>query len=53
MPSHVKLDDVTPRPSAPNMLDQVVYPNDFPSATNKTNLPAGLLLPDSAKTPNK
>ncbi|XP_037030311.1 STAM-binding protein [Bradysia coprophila] len=37
-------------PSAPpDLLDQVVYPNDFPSSTNKTNLPTGLLLPDTPK----
>lgn len=38
-------------PTADHSLDLVVYPNDFPSQpTNKSNLPAGLLLPDS-KTP--
>lgn len=35
-------------PSAPpeSHLDQVVYPNDFPSAANRSSLPTGLLLPD-------
>lgn len=37
--------DLRPMPSAPiDMLDQVVYPNDFPSSSNKSNL----LLPDSS-----
>lgn len=37
-------------PSAPDLLDQVVYPNDFPTGPNKSNLPtSGLLLPDSHK----
>ncbi|KAJ6649929.1 STAM-binding protein-like A [Pseudolycoriella hygida] len=42
-------------PSAPSdLLDQVVYPNDFPSSANKTNLPTGLILPDTPKpTPAK
>lgn len=48
---------IPPMPSAPDsdsMLDQVVYPNDFPSkTTNKSNLPAGLLLPDSNKSTPK
>lgn len=48
---------IPPMPSAPDsdsMLDQVVYPNDFPSQpTNKSNLPAGLLLPDSNKATPK
>lgn len=39
-------------PSAPpdTLLDQVIYPNDFPTSTNKSNLPTGLLLPDLNKT---
>lgn len=39
-------------PSAPpeSHLDQVVYPNDFPSAANRSTLPAGLLLPDPMNT---
>lgn len=48
---------IPPMPSAPDsdsLLDQVVYPNDFPSQpTNKSNLPAGLLLPDSNKATPK
>lgn len=41
-------------PSAPiDLLDQVVYPNDFPSAANKSNFPVGLLLPDSSKSSAK
>lgn len=41
---------VMPVPSAPELLDQVMYPNDFPSGPNKSNLPSGgLLLPDSNK----
>lgn len=44
--------DIRPFPTAPmDMLDQVVYPNDFPSSSNKSNLPTGgLLLPDSNKS---
>ncbi|XP_055851913.1 STAM-binding protein [Episyrphus balteatus] len=45
------------QPSAPDLslLDQVVYPNDFPSGTGgRSNLPSsGLLLPDSDKKPVK
>lgn len=42
--------DLQPKPSAPDLLDQVVYPNDFPTGPNKSNLPnSGLLLPDSHK----
>lgn len=40
-------------PSAPpdeSHLDQVVYPNDFPSNTNRSTLPSGLLLPDPHNT---
>lgn len=37
-------------PSAPDILDQVMYPNDFPTGPNRSNLPSsGLLLPDSNK----
>lgn len=39
------------QPTAPDLstlLDQVVYPNDFPSDNNRSNLPgSGLLLPDN------
>lgn len=39
-----------PIPSAPELLDSVMYPNDFPSGPNKSNLPSsGLLLPDANK----
>lgn len=44
---HVQMDPSS-QPTAPDLslLDQVVYPNDFPSGTNRTNLPiSGLLLP--------
>lgn len=39
-------------PSAPpeSHLDQVVYPNDFPSTANRSTLPSGLLLPDPTNT---
>lgn len=39
-------------PSAPpeSHLDQVVYPNDFPSASNRSSNPSGLLLPDPTNT---
>lgn len=40
----------TPTPSAPELLDHVIYPNDFPAGPSKTNLPSsGLLLPDASK----
>ncbi|XP_030370154.1 STAM-binding protein-like A [Scaptodrosophila lebanonensis] len=44
---HVQI-DVNNQPTAPDLtlLDQVVYPNDFPTGANRTNLPnSGLLLP--------
>lgn len=44
---HVQI-DANNQPSAPDLglLDQVVYPNDFPTGTNRSNLPSsGLLLP--------
>lgn len=44
---HVKMDP-SAQPSAPDMslLDQVVYPNEFPTGANRANLPgSGLLLP--------
>ncbi|KAH8406943.1 hypothetical protein KR222_000893 [Zaprionus bogoriensis] len=44
---HVQM-DASSQPSAPELglLDQVVYPNDFPMGTNRSNLPSsGLLLP--------
>lgn len=50
-PSSLQSTVLPSAPIADHSLDQVVYPNDFPSQpTNKSNLPAGLLLPDS-KTP--
>lgn len=44
---HVQI-DANNQPTAPDLglLDQVVYPNDFPTGTNRSNLPSsGLLLP--------
>lgn len=44
---HVQMDSSN-LPSAPELglLDQVVYPNDFPTPSNRSNLPnSGLLLP--------
>lgn len=44
---HVQIDNSS-QPSAPELglLDQVVYPNDFPTPSNRSNLPnSGLLLP--------
>ncbi|XP_037952533.1 STAM-binding protein [Teleopsis dalmanni] len=43
---HVQIDS-TVQPSAPdlNLLDQVVYPNDFPTSSSRSHLPnSGLLL---------
>lgn len=49
-PNNFNNADYHPMPSAPDLLDQVVYPNDFPTGPNKSNLPtSGLLLPDSHK----
>lgn len=45
---HVQMDSGNLLPSAPELglLDQVVYPNDFPTPSNRSNLPSsGLLLP--------
>lgn len=43
--------DIQPLPSAPDLLDQVMYPNDFPTGPGRSNLPSsGLLLPDSNRT---
>ncbi|ALC47629.1 CG2224 [Drosophila busckii] len=47
---HVQI-DANNQPTAPDLslLDQVVYPNDFPTGANRTNLPSsGLLLPNAA-----
>lgn len=44
---HVQMDSSN-QPTAPELglLDQVVYPNDFPTPSNRSNLPSsGLLLP--------
>lgn len=44
---HVQIDPSN-QPTAPDLglLDQVVYPNDFPTGTNRNHLPnSGLLLP--------
>ncbi|XP_062125963.1 STAM-binding protein-like A [Drosophila sulfurigaster albostrigata] len=44
---HVQM-DANNQPTAPELglLDQVVYPNDFPTGTNRSHLPSsGLLLP--------
>ncbi|EDW39348.1 GL14046 [Drosophila persimilis] len=52
---HVLIDDGT-QPSAPDLdlLDQVVYPNDFPTGANRTNLPgSGLLLPTGDASSDK
>ncbi|XP_017874112.1 PREDICTED: STAM-binding protein-like A [Drosophila arizonae] len=48
---HVQMDPSS-QPTAPDLslLDQVVYPNDFPTGTNRNNLPnSGLLLPMAAE----
>ncbi|XP_036322721.1 STAM-binding protein-like [Rhagoletis pomonella] len=47
---HVQIDP-SMQPSAPDvgLLDKVVYPNDFPTGANRSNLPSsGLLLPGDA-----
>ncbi|SPP80096.1 STAM-binding protein-like A [Drosophila guanche] len=52
---HVLIDEGN-QPSAPDLdlLDQVVYPNDFPTGANRTNLPgSGLLLPTADKASDK
>lgn len=53
---HVQVDPSV-QPTAPDssLLDQVVYPNDFPTGSNRANLPSsGLLLPaDSEKLNTK
>lgn len=53
MPSNIASTSIVPSPTAPDLLDQVMYPNDFPTNPNKSNFPSsGLLLPDVNKTTN-
>lgn len=42
-------DDIPSAPPAAELLDNIVYPNDFPSdANSRRNPPAGLILPPAA-----
>lgn len=53
LPSNIASTSIVPSPTAPDLLDQVMYPNDFPTNPSKSNFPSsGLLLPDVNKTSN-